>query len=167
MEYSTGIRPHVSLSKVQAPSLLSKIRFVRDAPTSIPPTPFDPIVKFGAYKYINISSSQSSSSYIPFLDSIWIPFSSFTPPFPSPDLSMLWRSRPLSIYSQFFHPDSPMDFSDKMQRCHDYIEALEEERRKIQVFQRELPLCLELVSQGIVYSQFHPYLSFFLSHFPF
>lgn len=42
-----------------------------------------------------------------------------------------------------------MDFSDKMQRCHDYIEALEEERRKIQVFQRELPLCLELVSQAI------------------
>lgn len=52
-----------------------------------------------------------------------------------------------------------MDFSDKMQRCHDYIEALEEERRKIQVFQRELPLCLELVSQGI------PHLSLFLPYF--
>ncbi|KAI3452997.1 hypothetical protein Pfo_009660 [Paulownia fortunei] len=40
-------------------------------------------------------------------------------------------------------------FSEKMQRCQDYIQALEEERRKIQVFQRELPLCLELVTQAI------------------
>ncbi|KAK9998089.1 hypothetical protein SO802_017692 [Lithocarpus litseifolius] len=31
----------------------------------------------------------------------------------------------------------------------EYVEALEEERRKIQVFQRELPLCLELVNQAI------------------
>ncbi|KAL4346772.1 hypothetical protein GQ457_17G016350 [Hibiscus cannabinus] len=42
-----------------------------------------------------------------------------------------------------------MDFSQKMRRCHEYVEALEEERRKIQVFQRELPLCLELVTQAI------------------
>lgn len=35
-----------------------------------------------------------------------------------------------------------------MQRCHEYVEALEEEQKKIQVFQRELPLCLELVTQG-------------------
>ncbi|KAL1807776.1 hypothetical protein ACET3Z_024766 [Daucus carota] len=39
--------------------------------------------------------------------------------------------------------------SHKMQKSLDYIESLEEERRKIQVFQRELPLCLELVSQAI------------------
>lgn len=38
---------------------------------------------------------------------------------------------------------------EKTQRCQEYIEALEEERRKIQVFQRELPLCLELVTQAI------------------
>ncbi|KAL9389473.1 hypothetical protein Peur_018078 [Populus x canadensis] len=42
-----------------------------------------------------------------------------------------------------------MDFAEKMQRCHEYVEALEEERRKIQVFERELPLCLELVTQAI------------------
>lgn len=30
----------------------------------------------------------------------------------------------------------------------EYIEALEEERKKIQVFTRELPLSLELVTQG-------------------
>ncbi|KAJ6431889.1 hypothetical protein OIU84_019212 [Salix udensis] len=36
-----------------------------------------------------------------------------------------------------------------MQRCHEYVEALEAERRKIQVFERELPLCLELVTQAI------------------
>lgn len=41
------------------------------------------------------------------------------------------------------------DFSQDMQRCRDYIHALEEERRKIQVFQRELPLSLELVQQAI------------------
>ncbi|GLT91762.1 hypothetical protein SLE2022_096350 [Rubroshorea leprosula] len=43
-----------------------------------------------------------------------------------------------------------MGCAQKMKiRCHDYVEALEEERRKIQVFQRELPLCLELVTQAI------------------
>ncbi|XP_010265235.1 PREDICTED: myb family transcription factor EFM [Nelumbo nucifera] len=41
------------------------------------------------------------------------------------------------------------NFAEKMQRCQTYMEALEEERRKIQVFQRELPLCLELVTQAI------------------
>uniref|UniRef100_A0A7N0T5X7 HTH myb-type domain-containing protein n=1 Tax=Kalanchoe fedtschenkoi TaxID=63787 RepID=A0A7N0T5X7_KALFE len=42
-----------------------------------------------------------------------------------------------------------MDYAEKMQKCSEYVEALEVERRKIQVFQRELPLCLELVSQAI------------------
>ncbi|KAI4313962.1 hypothetical protein L6164_026905 [Bauhinia variegata] len=46
-----------------------------------------------------------------------------------------------------------MDFTEKMQRqkmgFREYIEALEVERRKIEVFQRELPLCLELVTQAI------------------
>lgn len=41
-------------------------------------------------------------------------------------------------------------YTEKMQHggFREYVEALEEERRKIQVFQRELPLCLELVNQG-------------------
>lgn len=46
------------------------------------------------------------------------------------------------------------NFSEKMQRTQEYIEALEEERRKIQVFQRELPLCLDLVIQGTFHSHF-------------
>jgi hypothetical protein len=33
-------------------------------------------------------------------------------------------------------------------RFRDYLLALEEERRKIHVFQRELPLCLHLVTQS-------------------
>ncbi|KAL7132536.1 hypothetical protein ABFS83_12G080700 [Erythranthe nasuta] len=37
------------------------------------------------------------------------------------------------------------DYSEK----NDYIKALEEERSKIQVFQRDLPLCLHLVTQAI------------------
>lgn len=41
------------------------------------------------------------------------------------------------------------DYSDKMQGCQDYIHALQEEHKKIQVFRRELPLCLELVTQAI------------------
>ncbi|ESQ34238.1 hypothetical protein EUTSA_v10008115mg [Eutrema salsugineum] len=41
------------------------------------------------------------------------------------------------------------DYTLKMKRCHDYVEALEQEQKKIQVFQRELPLCLELVTQEI------------------
>ncbi|XP_073135362.1 transcription factor HHO3-like [Henckelia pumila] len=41
------------------------------------------------------------------------------------------------------------DFPEKIQRCQDYIQALEEERLKIQVFRRELPLCLDLVTQAI------------------
>ncbi|KAG7586323.1 Homeobox-like domain superfamily [Arabidopsis thaliana x Arabidopsis arenosa] len=42
-----------------------------------------------------------------------------------------------------------IDYAKKMQKCHEYVEALEEEQKKIQVFQRELPLCLELVTQAI------------------
>lgn len=43
-----------------------------------------------------------------------------------------------------------MDYEDDtIQKCKDYIQALEEEQRKIQVFQRELPLCLQLVTQTI------------------
>ncbi|XP_073049080.1 transcription factor HHO3 [Primulina eburnea] len=46
-------------------------------------------------------------------------------------------------------PNNHSDFPEKIQRCQDYIQALEEERRKIRVFQRELPLCLDLVTQAI------------------
>ncbi|KAF8104573.1 hypothetical protein N665_0171s0076 [Sinapis alba] len=42
-----------------------------------------------------------------------------------------------------------MDYNQKRERCVQYMEALEEERRKIHVFQRELPLCLDLVTQAI------------------
>ncbi|WOK97712.1 Myb family transcription factor EFM-like [Canna indica] len=38
---------------------------------------------------------------------------------------------------------------DQAWRCHEYIGALEEERKKIEVFQRELPLCLQLITQAI------------------
>ncbi|XP_030447387.2 transcription factor HHO2-like [Syzygium oleosum] len=37
----------------------------------------------------------------------------------------------------------------QFQKMQSHMEALEEEKRKIQVFQRELPLCLELVNQAI------------------
>ncbi|GAB2226564.1 hypothetical protein Droror1_Dr00022374 [Drosera rotundifolia] len=42
-----------------------------------------------------------------------------------------------------------MDFRENLQKCREYIEALELERQKILVFQRELPLCLELVTKAL------------------
>ncbi|CAL9132158.1 unnamed protein product [Musa acuminata var. zebrina] len=42
-----------------------------------------------------------------------------------------------------------MDFSATLPSCGDYVRALEEERKKIQVFQRELPLCLQIVTHAI------------------
>ncbi|GAB4828902.1 transcription factor [Ancistrocladus abbreviatus] len=42
-----------------------------------------------------------------------------------------------------------MDYRENLQKCQEYIQALVEERRKILVFQRELPLCLELVTQAL------------------
>ncbi|CAD5164557.1 transcription factor NIGT1 [Musa acuminata AAA Group] len=42
-----------------------------------------------------------------------------------------------------------MDLLGRARRYHDYIRALKEERKKIEVFQRELPLCLQLVTQAI------------------
>ena len=44
-------------------------------------------------------------------------------------------------------PPPPLH-ADRRRRCSEYLLALEEERRKIQVFQRELPLCLDLVTQS-------------------
>ncbi|VVB04065.1 unnamed protein product [Arabis nemorensis] len=41
------------------------------------------------------------------------------------------------------------NYNEIRERCCEYIEALEEERRNINVFHRELPLCLELVTQAI------------------
>ncbi|CAN6240827.1 unnamed protein product [Urochloa humidicola] len=45
--------------------------------------------------------------------------------------------------------DRPPPLHADRRRCSEYLLALEEERRKIQVFKRELPLCLQLVTQTI------------------
>ncbi|CAL0318115.1 unnamed protein product [Lupinus luteus] len=47
----------------------------------------------------------------------------------------------MQLFAEKMHPQN-MEFRD-------YIEALEEERKKIQVFNKELPLSLELVTQAI------------------
>lgn len=47
-----------------------------------------------------------------------------------------------------YPPPPPLHKAAHRRRCRDYLIALEEERRKIQVFQRELPLCLDLVTQS-------------------
>ncbi|EMS62450.1 Two-component response regulator ARR1 [Triticum urartu] len=46
-------------------------------------------------------------------------------------------------------PPAQADRDGARRRLRDYLLALEEERRKIHVFQRELPLCLDLVTQTI------------------
>ncbi|KAI3731627.1 hypothetical protein L1987_62816 [Smallanthus sonchifolius] len=53
------------------------------------------------------------------------------------------------ISMAFHNHNNSTDFGEKMQRCREYMKALESERRKIQVFERELPLCLDLVTQAI------------------
>lgn len=67
-----------------------------------------------------------------------------------------------------------MVYSDKMQEIaskmgftlSDFADTLEQERRKVLMFQRELPLCLQLVSHGINLTRTHPtslhYTLFFL-----
>ncbi|XP_062223405.1 transcription factor NIGT1-like isoform X2 [Phragmites australis] len=50
---------------------------------------------------------------------------------------------------EMYPPPPPLHKAAHRRRCRDYLIALEEERRKIQVFQRELPLCLDLVTQTI------------------
>ncbi|KAL3510854.1 hypothetical protein ACH5RR_030255 [Cinchona calisaya] len=50
-----------------------------------------------------------------------------------------------------YHTNSNgINYNEKMQKTQEYIDALQEERKKILVFQRELPLCLDLVTQAIV-----------------
>ena len=80
-------KPHISLSK-HPPFYQRFVLYATPRPRSL----LHPSIQL----YIYISSS---SSYIPFFDSSWIPYSSFTPPFPSPDLSMRLRSRPLHLFS--------------------------------------------------------------------
>ncbi|KAI3848509.1 hypothetical protein MKW92_030435 [Papaver armeniacum] len=41
------------------------------------------------------------------------------------------------------------NYSEKMKKFQDYMNALEEERNKMQVFHRELPLSLDLINQAI------------------
>lgn len=45
---------------------------------------------------------------------------------------------------------SQMDSRQEWFRLREYVEGLEEERRKILAFERELPLCLQLVTHGIL-----------------
>lgn len=70
---------------------------------------------------------------------------------------IIFHSFSLSLFFFFFfrYPPNPphsMFSTETMQRFKmgfpDYIQALEEERRKIQVFPKELPLSLELITQG-------------------
>ena len=43
------------------------------------------------------------------------------------------------------------DQNDQTQKLEDFLSRLEEERLKIDAFKRELPLCMQLLSNGIIY----------------
>ncbi|KAI3818319.1 hypothetical protein L1987_12123 [Smallanthus sonchifolius] len=62
---------------------------------------------------------------------------------------MLSFHSPIHPSMAFHNHNNSSDFGEKMQRCREYMKALESERRKIQVFERELPYCLDLVTQAI------------------
>ena len=47
-------------------------------------------------------------------------------------------------------------FMEKGKTCGEYLRALEEEKKKIQVFQRELPLSLLLVNYGEIFKSLNP-----------
>ncbi|XP_004954868.3 transcription factor NIGT1 [Setaria italica] len=80
---------------------------------------------------------------------------------PTASRSNRWSIEPRCITSaaQEIEMDPPLPSPQyaHRRRCSEYLLALEEERRKIQVFKRELPLCLQLVTQTIegMKSQMH------------
>ncbi|RWV96669.1 hypothetical protein GW17_00040599, partial [Ensete ventricosum] len=66
------------------------------------------------------------------------------PHLPLQPLAALHRKDLDFLYATPHPGHAAMDLLDRVRSCHDYIRALEEERKKIEVFQRELPLCLKL-----------------------
>ena len=64
------------------------------------------------------------------------------------NLSMYSLAKPLS---QFLDEVSRIkDYDSKLSEIDGYVGKLEEERKKIDVFKRELPLCMLLLNEGIL-----------------
>jgi hypothetical protein len=59
--------------------------------------------------------------------------------------------KPHSYYSMLLK--SFGDQTDQTQKLEDFLSRLEAERLKIDVFKRELPLCMQLLTSG---TRFHP-----------
>lgn len=52
------------------------------------------------------------------------------------------------------------DHPDQTQKLEDFLSHLEEERLKIDAFKRELPLCMQLLTNGILLFIFLTYLQY-------
>ncbi|VAH26672.1 unnamed protein product [Triticum turgidum subsp. durum] len=118
---------------------------------NILPVPIHPSLRLPSPR----TNIRDAPTTIPFLPSPSI-FLTFPVPFPPSSLYLPGSFRA----DQSIHPtraaememDVPPAQADRdgaRRRLRDYLLALEEERRKIHVFQRELPLCLDLVTQTI------------------
>ncbi|RRT83111.1 hypothetical protein B296_00007432 [Ensete ventricosum] len=123
-------RPHLFLflrsatSNLTPPSIGGNRNFLRDAPTVI---------------------SLLTASFLPCI----------------PSLLFLEQPSEYSHIACFKHCQTQahaftavMDLLGRAQRGHDCIRALEEELKKIEAFQRELPLCLHLVNLSFAASRF-------------
>lgn len=64
-----------------------------------------------------------------------------------PELSLDCKPHSYSLLLKSFG-DQP----DQTQRLEDFLARLEEERLKIEVFKRELPLCMQLLTDGNLFS---------------
>jgi hypothetical protein len=65
-------------------------------------------------------------------------------------LADLTLGRPsVATYAHGAHALSDEErFVNEIDRIHTYLKSLEDERRKIEAFKRELPLCMQLLDSG-------------------
>lgn len=83
------------------------------------------------------------------------------------ELSLECKPQSYSMLLKSFVGDhnNPTD-SQATHKLEEYLNRLEEERLKIDAFKRELPLCMQLLTNGINLCIFMSLLSFSLSPFP-
>jgi hypothetical protein len=69
------------------------------------------------------------------------------------DLALGHRAEaPVTTGNLFKVAPSSIDKVDRNQLLDEYLKALEDERRKIEAFKRELPHCMQLLDYGECYS---------------
>jgi hypothetical protein len=77
---------------------------------------------------------------------------------PSLDLSLVFVPKTISDF--LGEISTTTNGSEKLSKLDDYVRRLEDERRKIEAFKRELPLCMLLLTDGGLSLSFSPSLFF-------